>query len=86
LGVIAAFRTEEVPAAHALRRIAGAQALSLGPLSPEAMAMLAESMAGPLPGQILDIVVRLADGNPFMGAAVLRGLVESGALVASDDG
>ena len=86
LGVIAAFRTEEVPAEHALRRIAGAQALSLGPLSPEAMAMLAESMAGPLPGQILDIVVRLADGNPFMGAAVLRGLVESGALVASDDG
>ena len=86
LGVVAAFRSEEVPADHALRAIVGAQALALGPLPPDAMAMLAESMAGPLPSEIVHMVVRLADGNPFMGAAVLRGLVESGALIASADG
>ena len=45
--------------------------------------MLAESMAGPLPRLVLDTVVRLADGNPFMGAAVMRGLVESSALSSS---
>src|SRR5690349_19999782 len=33
LGVIAAFRAEEVAADHPLRRIAGAQTLHLGPLS-----------------------------------------------------
>jgi PAS domain S-box-containing protein len=86
LGVIAAFRSEEVAADHNLRNIAGARSVSLGPLSPEAMSQLAESMAGPLPARVCDTVVRLADGNPFMGAAVLRGMVESGALAASPDG
>ncbi|MEO6886886.1 MAG: AAA family ATPase, partial [Jatrophihabitantaceae bacterium] len=86
LGVIAAFRSEEVPADHPLRAIAGSQPLTLGPLSADSMTQLAESMAGPLPVQVLDVVVRLADGNPFIGAAVLRGLVESGALHATSDG
>jgi diguanylate cyclase (GGDEF)-like protein/PAS domain S-box-containing protein len=50
------------------------------------MAHLAESMAGPLPLPAVSTVVRLADGSPFMGAAVLRGLVESGALVSGPGG
>ena len=86
LGVIAAFRSEEVDDAHPLRKIRGARRVALGPLSPTAMAELAESMAGPLPSAITRMVVRLADGNPFMGAAVLRGIVESGALVPGPDG
>jgi predicted ATPase len=44
------------------------------------------SMAGPLPETILQQVVNLADGSPFMASAVLRGLVESGALVADAEG
>src|SRR5204862_3045570 len=32
------------------------------------------------------VVVDLAEGSPFMAAAVLRGLVESGALVDTPDG
>ena len=86
LGVVAAFRSEEVDADHALRHIPQASALHLGPLSDRAMHQLAESMAGPLPRKALDTLIRLADGSPFMGAAVLRGLVECGALIGSDDG
>jgi diguanylate cyclase (GGDEF)-like protein/PAS domain S-box-containing protein len=84
--VVAAYRSEEVAADHPLRRIAGARSLVLGPLAPQAMALLAESMAGPLPQAALDVVVRLADGSPFMGAAVLRGLVEAGALLGDEQG
>ena len=86
VGVIAAFRSEEVPADHPLREIAQAQAVQLGPLPAAAMAQLTESMAGPLPEKAIATVVRLADGSPFMGAAVLRGLVECGALLGSSQG
>jgi diguanylate cyclase (GGDEF)-like protein/PAS domain S-box-containing protein len=86
LGVVAAFRSEEVPDEHPLRHIPEASSLHLGPLSDRAMHQLAESMAGPLPTKALETVIRLADGSPFMGAAVLRGLVECGALIGSDDG
>lgn len=86
LGVIAAFRSEEVATDHPLREIHQAESVQLGPLAPAAMAQLAESMAGPLPERAVTTVVRLADGSPFMGAAVLRGLVEYGALVAEPQG
>jgi PAS domain S-box-containing protein len=86
LGVIAAFRSEEVPVDHPLRGIAAGRRVRLGPLDADAVVLLAESMAGPLPDAALETVVRLADGNPFMAAAVLRGLAESGAMVAGTDG
>ncbi|MDT4940151.1 MAG: hypothetical protein QOJ34_240, partial [Pseudonocardiales bacterium] len=85
LGVIAAFRTEEVAADHPLRSVA-ARTLHLGPLPPASVELLIESMAGPLPVGAVDTVVRLADGNPFMAAAILRGLVESEALIAGPGG
>ncbi|MDQ3611249.1 MAG: AAA family ATPase, partial [Actinomycetota bacterium] len=86
LGVLVAFRSEEVPAGHLLRAIRDTTVVRLGPLTPVAMSMLAESMAGPLPDEAVEAVARLADGSPFMGAAVLRGLVEGKALVAGPDG
>ena len=86
LGIIAAFRSEEVSSTHRLRAIDAAKSLHLGRLSDAAMSQLAESMAGPLPEPAVATVVRLSDGSPFMGAAVMRGLVECGALTASDDG
>jgi len=86
LAVIAAFRTEEVPAEHPLRHLNHSRDIFLGALPASELAMLAESMAGPLPPIVLETVVRLADGNPFMGAAVMRGLVESSAIVSGDDG
>jgi PAS domain S-box-containing protein len=86
LGLIVAFRSDEVPRTHGLRRIPSARRVRLGPLPPDAMTMLVESMAGPVPADALDIVLRLGDGNPFMGAAVVRGMVETGALVPEADG
>ncbi len=86
VGVIAAFRSEEVSAEHQLRAIPFAHSVHLGPLAARAMRQLSESMAGPLPDEAINTVVRLADGNPFMGAAVLRGLFESGALLSTDQG
>ena len=41
-------------------------------------------MAGPLPDEAVSVIERLAEGSPFMAAAALRGLVESGALVPAD--
>jgi diguanylate cyclase (GGDEF)-like protein/PAS domain S-box-containing protein len=86
VGVIAAFRSEEVAPDHPLRDIDQAVSVALGPLPPPAMAQLAESMGGTLPDSAVRTVVRLADGSPFMGAAVLRGLVECGALVGTPQG
>jgi len=86
LGVVAAFRSEEVADDAPLRGIATAKSLHLGRLPDSAVALLAESMAGPLPDKAMATVTRLADGSPFMGAAVLRGLVECGALTAGKGG
>ncbi len=41
---------------------------------------------GRQPAEIVQVVTRLSDGSPFMASAVLRGLIESGALVAEKDG
>ncbi len=86
LGVVAAFRSEEVAEDAPLRCIATARSLHLGRLPDSSIALLAESMAGPLPDKAVATVTRLADGSPFMGAAVLRGLVECGALTAGKTG
>ncbi|MFO0967487.1 MAG: hypothetical protein U0793_18165 [Gemmataceae bacterium] len=43
-------------------------------------------MAGPLPDTAVAVVEELAQGSPFMAAAVLQGFVESGALVAEASG
>ena len=37
-------------------------------------------MAGALPNDVCDTLAALSQGNPFMVAAVLHGLVESGTL------
>ncbi|HEX7277576.1 MAG TPA: AAA family ATPase, partial [Acidimicrobiales bacterium] len=79
--VVAAFRTEEVAADHLLRSVRPRAALALPRLGAESVRSLAESMAGPLPDDALRTVTTLSEGSPFMAAAVLRGLVESGALV-----
>ena len=79
--LIVAFRSEEVAPDHALRRLDRCIHLKLAPFRPAEIRRLAESMAGTLPEEAIDVVVRLADGSPFMASAVLRGLVETRALI-----
>lgn len=82
--LIVAFRSEEVAGDHSLRQLTGCKHLRLQPFEPEDVKRLAESMAGALPSEALDLVIQFAEGSPFMASAVLRGLVESGALVSRD--
>ncbi|HLF40153.1 MAG TPA: AAA family ATPase, partial [Acidimicrobiia bacterium] len=82
--VVAAFRSEEVPAGHPLRAVD--PAVILAPFGPGDIKALCTSMAGPVPPEAVAAIVRLAEGSPFMAAAVLRGMVESGALQNGPDG
>ncbi len=84
--LVAAFRSEEVPPEHLLRKTLPTLQLRLAPLAAGEVQLLLESMAGPLPAEAVDVVHRLSDGSPFMASAVLRGMVESGALLAEPDG
>ncbi len=78
--MLAAFRSEEVDEEHPLRQTNPTLHLRLSPFAPNEIKQLVESMAGPLPNEVDEAIVRLADGSPFMASAVLRGLVETGAL------
>ena len=84
--VAVAFRSEEVGPDHPLRALEPSATVRLGAFDEADIAALCESMAGPLPAEAVAAVARLADGVPFMGAAVLRGMVESGALLATSEG
>ena len=86
VGVVAAFRSEEVPPGHPLRSVPARATVSLGPFALHDVEALCTSMAGPLPRDAVQVIAHLAEGSPFMAAAVLRGMVESGALRGTTDG
>ena len=77
--IVVAFRAEEVPPQDPLRAVTERR-VALTPFAPPDIRGLVESMAGHVPGDVLELVTRLAGGSPFMASAVLRGLVESGAM------
>ncbi len=79
--VVAAFRSEEVAPGHPLRRLHAGAHLALPALAEVEMRRMLVSMAGPLPEEAVEVVEQLCEGNPFMATAVLRGLVETGAIV-----
>jgi signal transduction histidine kinase len=83
--VVGAFRPAEVASDHWLRQLP-ARVLRCGPLPAAEVRSLLESMGGPLPHEAVAAVTRACSGNPFLAAAFLRGIHESGALAASDDG
>ncbi|HVT56992.1 MAG TPA: ATP-binding protein [Thermoanaerobaculia bacterium] len=84
--VVIAFRSEEVAPEHSLRRLQPLAHLALPPLSRHELLNLVVSMAGLVPDEAFEAVARLSGGSPFMASAVLRGLVESGALVWEPSG
>ena len=79
--LVVAYRSEEVSASHSLRTLQSVAHLTLPSFQAANVRKLVESMAGPLPDEAVNVIERLAEGSPFMAAAALRGLVESGALV-----
>jgi signal transduction histidine kinase len=80
--VVVAYRSEDVADEHPLRTLDSAPAIVLSPLDRSQIHEVVESMAGALPTAAHETILRLSKGSPFMAQAVLRGLVESGALVA----
>ncbi|HWC25106.1 MAG TPA: EAL domain-containing protein, partial [Solirubrobacteraceae bacterium] len=84
--VVVAFGSEAVDAAHPLRALRASCRVALEPLDDDAVRDLVESMAGAVPPQAGELVVRLAEGSPLMAVEVLRGLVEAGALAPTDGG
>ncbi len=84
--LLVAFRAEEVEVDHPLRHLQSALHLRLSPFAATEIQQLVESMAGPLPADVVAAIIKLADGSPFMASAVLRGLVESGMLLRESTG
>ncbi|HJV09722.1 MAG TPA: hypothetical protein VJ653_08570, partial [Acidimicrobiales bacterium] len=84
--VVVAFRSEEVPPGHRLRSLRPDAHIVLPALADDELQRMLVSMAGPLPEEAVEVVERLSAGNPFMATAVLRGLVETGALVEEPAG
>jgi len=84
--VVAAFRSEEAPPGHPLRRLRPSVHVGLPALAEDELRRILVSMAGPLPEEAVKVVGQLSEGNPFMATAVLRGLVETGALVEEPAG
>ncbi|WP_158222810.1 ATP-binding protein [Rhodopirellula sp. MGV] len=72
--------------ANQIREIARTdQSLSLGPLDPQSIGRLCESMAGTLPQDAISVIADYAEGSPFMASAVLRGMVESSVLNSENE-
>jgi len=84
--VVVALRSEEVGADSPLRELLPDAHLRLEPFDPAGVRLLVESMAGPVPDDAVTLVQQLSAGNPFMVSAVLRGLIETRALVDHSDG
>jgi PAS domain S-box-containing protein len=84
--VVAAFRSDEVSTGHPLRQIEDSLRVVLPPLRSSDVRRLLESMAGRLPDEAVELVLRLSEGSPFMAAELLRGLVEARALTADESG
>ncbi|MDQ6617212.1 MAG: AAA family ATPase, partial [Actinomycetota bacterium] len=84
--VVASFRSEEVAADSPLRTIRPDISVTVGPLGPAEVTDLIGSMAGQVPVDAVTTVHRLSEGSPFMAQAVLRGMVECGALVWTREG
>ena len=82
--VIVCFRSDEVTEEDLLRRLGPSCHFQLGELRDADIRGIAVSMAGQLPPRVLDLVVAVSGGSPFMASAVVRGLVESKAIVQRD--
>lgn len=84
--VVAAVVPEWLGENHPLHTLGQVPRLRLPPLPDPDVQRIVESMAGPVPDEGLEMVVRLAEGNAFMVTAVVRGLIESGAMTTAPDG
>uniref|UniRef100_UPI00182FFA43 ATP-binding protein n=1 Tax=Sporichthya sp. TaxID=65475 RepID=UPI00182FFA43 len=86
LALVVALRPEDVTADHPLLTSPGLPVVDLPPLDAVEVAEVVRSMAGDVPPELPALVDELSRGEPLMIGAVLRGLVESGALAPTPEG
>lgn len=85
-GLLVAFRSEDIDQEHVLRQMHPECHIALREFNDRQIAKLVASMAGSVPAAAIDLVQKLSGGSPFMASSVLRGLVESKALLPSQSG
>ena len=86
ISLVIAYRSDDEAQVRELDALKCRTHVSLGGLDEIGQKQLLESMAGPLPTEAVELIAKLANGSPFMTAAMLRGMVESGVLIAEADG
>lgn len=84
--IVVGIRSDQMELGDPLYKLTPTAHLTLSAFDAQEIRQLVESMSGPLPQEAMDLVLRLSDGSPFMASAMLYGLIESGALVADDQG
>lgn len=84
--LVVGVRSDQIDSDDRLYKLQPTAHLKLSAFGADEIRQLVESMAGPLPPEALDLVLRLSDGSPFMASAMLYGLIECGALIAENDG
>jgi signal transduction histidine kinase/CheY-like chemotaxis protein len=79
--LITAFRSDEVDSDHLLQRLNPEQSIVLQQFDDIRIRKLIASMAGRLPEDVLETIIQVAAGSPFIASAMVRGLVEAKALI-----
>jgi tetratricopeptide (TPR) repeat protein len=78
--VVAAMRTEQIGEEHPARGWVSASTVTLRALNDAQTRDVVSSMIGPAPDEAHAVIRRVSGGRPFVITAVVRALVESGAL------
>ncbi len=73
-------RTGELSDNNSIHGLAPDKRISLLPLSEQDLIAIMEQAVAPVTPPVAELVLKLSGGNPFMIEAVLRGLLESGAI------
>ena len=60
--------------------IGQSKSILLDRLTKNEVTLLLESMAGRIPNRARQLVIRMAEGSPFMASAIVHGLVETGSM------
>ncbi len=84
--LLVSFRTDEVEDQHPLAQLHPECLIKLSEFDAPRTRKLVESMAGRLPAGVLENVVTVAGGSPFVATSVVRGLIESKAISPGPDG
>jgi two-component system sensor kinase len=81
---VVSFRTDESNTDYLLNQVMPERRITLLGFDNVRITQLIESMAGKLPANVIDTVLGIANGNPFVASAVVRGLVEAKVLQSTN--